>query len=297
MASRIRALAAGCCIVGSLLGTGFVRVYGQTVGAVAEPASRVITPTDYIVGPQDVLAITSYDQAEPQIGKFVVEADGTFAYPLIGRVKVGGLTIREIEAQLKKQLVDGGFFRNPQITMAIEQYKSQKVFIVGEVRTPGTYPLSGNMSLIEALARAGSTLPTASGEAIIVHTAGGRTTSGPVLPGAADAANMVRVDLKAFETGVFTGNADLRDGDTIMIPRAESVYVSGQVKNPGAYSLQQKNTTVLQALSLAGGVTDRGAANRAKIVRIVNTEKKEINVKLGDLVLPGDTIVVPERFF
>jgi len=73
--------------------------------------------------------------------------------------------------------------------------------------------------------------------------------------------------------------------------------VCGQVKNPGAFALQQKNTTVLQALSLAGGVTDRGTTARIKIIRIVDGEEKELKVKLTDLVQPGDTIVVPERFF
>jgi polysaccharide export outer membrane protein len=73
--------------------------------------------------------------------------------------------------------------------------------------------------------------------------------------------------------------------------------VFGQVKNPGVYPLQQKNTSVLQALSLAGGVGDRGSTSRIKIVRIVDGQKKEINVKLGDVVQPGDTIVVAERFF
>jgi polysaccharide export outer membrane protein len=69
------------------------------------------------------------------------------------------------------------------------------------------------------------------------------------------------------------------------------------VKNPGAYALQQKDTSVLQALSLAGGVTDRGSTSRIKIVRMVDGEKQEIKVKLSDRVLPGDTIIVPERFF
>src|SRR3990172_7718079 len=77
-------------------------------------ASAVAAQGDYIVGPQDVLTITSYDQAD-LTGKFTIEADGTFTYPLIGRVKAGGMTLRQVEAQLKKQLVDEGYFRNPQI--------------------------------------------------------------------------------------------------------------------------------------------------------------------------------------
>src|ERR1700687_6034452 len=244
--------------------------------------------TDYVVGPQDILTITSYDQADLS-GKFSVEADGTFTYPLIGRFRAGGLTLRQVETGLKKQLKDDGYFRNPQITVAVETYKSQKIFVVGEVRLPGSYPLSGDMNLVEALARAGSTLPTASGEAVIVHPAG--HVSGPVLPTQENAENVVRIDLRDLQNGAFAQNAALRDGDTIFVPRAESVYVFGQVKNPGAYPLQQKNTSVLQALSLGGGVTDRGSTNRVRIVRVVNGEKKALKVNLTDIVQPGDNII------
>ena len=249
--------------------------------------------TDYVVGPQDVLTITSYDQADLS-GKFTLEADGTFTFPLIGRVDAGGLTLRALEGSLKKRLKDEGFFLNPQITVSVETYKSQKIFVVGEVRAPGAYPLSGDMNLVEAIARAGSTLPTASGEAIIVHPAQG--ASGPTQPQEAGA-KAERVDLRAMQNGVFTHTYLLRDGDTVFVPRAESVYVFGQVKNPSAYALQQKDTTVLQALSLAGGITDRGATTRIRIVRMVAGEKKELKVKLSDLVLPGDTIIVAERIF
>jgi polysaccharide export outer membrane protein len=249
---------------------------------------------DYVIGPQDILAITSYDQADLS-GRFTVEADGTFTYPLIGRFKAGGLTLHEVEDGLKKKLKDDGFFRNPQITVAIDTYRSRRIFVVGEVRSPGTYILSGNMTLVEAIARAGSTLPGASGDAIIVHA--GENASAPTLPTTDDKSDVVRINLRNLENGSLAENAVLRDGDTIFVPRAQSVYVFGQVKNPGAYSLQQQNTTVLQALSLAGGVTDRGSTTRIEIIRIVNGEKKEIKAKLTDLVQPGDTVVVRERFF
>lgn len=266
----------------------------MTLG-VAGRAQREDSPvTDYIVGPQDVLTITSYDQADLS-GKFTIEADGTFTYPLIGRFRAGGLTLRQIEDGLKRKLKDDGYFRNPQVTAAVETYKSQRVFIVGEVRSPGTYTLSGNMNLVEAMARAGSTLPSASGEAIIVHA--GTASGGPTLTPPNDDGDMIRVNLRDLEKGDFRQNPALRDGDTIFVLRAESVYVFGQVKNPGAYSLQQKNTSVLQALSLAGGITDRGATGRIRIVRIVAGEKKEIRAKLADFVQPGDTIIVLERFF
>src|SRR3954468_6121644 len=262
--------------------------------SVATAQPQVSIATDYVVGAQDVLTITSYDQADMS-GKFTVEADGTFTFPMIGRVKAGGLTLRGLEAAIKTRLKDDGYFRNPQITVAVDTYKSQKVFIVGEVRTPGTYPLSGNMNLVEALARAGSTLPTASGEAVIVHA--GENASGPTMPVNEDGKDLVRVSLRDLENGTLSSNAALRDGDTVFVPRAQSIYVFGQVKNPGAYSLQQQNTSVLQALSLAGGITDRGSSTRIQIIRIINGDKKELKVKLSDLVQPGDTVIVSERFF
>jgi polysaccharide export outer membrane protein len=275
-----------------VLGLVLVAAVCVTTHAAAQASPRGVT--DYVVGPQDVLTITSYDQADMS-GKFTVEADGTFTYPMIGRVKAGGLTLRGLEAAIKKQLKDDGFFRNPQITVAVETYKSQKVFVVGEVRSPGTYPLSGDINLVEVLARAGSTLPSASGEAVIVHA--GENAAGPTMPTTDDGTDLVRVNLRDLENGTIASNAALKDGDTVFVPRAQSVYVFGQVKNPGAYSLQQQNTSVLQALSLAGGISDRGSSSRIQIIRIVKGEKKEIKVKLTDVVLPGDTVVVRERFF
>jgi polysaccharide export outer membrane protein len=268
------------------------------VSAQAAQAVKAATPpqqADYRVGSQDVLSITVWDQNDLS-GKFAVETDGSFTFPLIGRVQVGGLTLRQVEEELKKRLSDG-YFKNPQLTVAVDTYKSQRVFITGEVRTPGTYTLTGDMSLIEALARAGSTLPTAGAEVNIIHPEEGKAATGPISVGQANLANIERVDLRELQAGTFSKNIALRDGDTIWVPHAETIYVYGQVKNPGAYFVQTKDTTVMQALSLAGGVTDRGSTSRIKIVRIVRGQKTELKAKLTDLVLPGDTIMVAERFF
>lgn len=275
----------------------------QAAPALAQaPEPQPASAPDYVVGAQDVLLITSYDQPD-LTGKFAVETDGTFTFPMLGRVAVSGMTLREIEALLRKQLVDAGLFLSPQLTVAIVDYRSQKIFIVGEVRTPGAYPMSGGMRLVEALARAGSTLPTASGEAVIMHAASGSYVVGALDPCVeADAeeeagAGRRRINLRDLENGVASQNIALRDGDTIFVLRAENVYVFGQVKNPGAYPLQQKVTTVLQALALAGGVTDRGATGRIQIVRIVDGERQDLDAELTDDVRPLDTIVVPERYF
>ncbi len=249
---------------------------------------------DYVVGAQDVLTIQVFDQADLG-GKYSVETDGSISFPLIGRIKISGLTLRDVERLLKKEL-SNGFFKNPQVSVAVEQYRSQRIFVVGEVRNPGTYALTGDMTLIEALARAGSTNPTASGEAVIVRPKPGKETVGPIMPETEDSSDVVRIDIRQLQEGRLSQNLALRDGDTIFVPKAEALYVFGQVKNPGAYAVQ-KDTTVLQALSLAGGVTDRGATGRIRIVRIVNGKRVELKAKLTDRVQPGDTIIVPERFF
>jgi polysaccharide biosynthesis/export protein len=248
---------------------------------------------DYVIGPQDVLTIQVYDQADLG-GKYTVETDGTFSFPLLGRVKAGGLTLRAFEGELRTKLADG-YFRNPQVSVAVEQYRSQRVFIIGEVRQPGPVALTGGMTLIEALARAGSTTPTASGEVAIVRVPQG-ASRGPTMPDQDAATEVFRASIRDLEGGALSQNIELRDGDTIWVPRAETVYVFGHVRTPGAYGVQA-NMTVLQALSLAGGVTEHGAMNRTRVVRIDNGNKKELKIKLTDLVRPGDTIIVPQRFF
>jgi polysaccharide export outer membrane protein len=249
---------------------------------------------DYVIGPQDVLAIQVFDQ--PDLGgKYTVEADGTFSFPLIGRVKAGSLTLRGFERELKDRLADG-YFRSPQVTVAVEQYRSQRVFVMGEVRQPGPVTLTGGMTLIEALARAGSTLPTSSGEVSIVRSSQGSSAGGPAVPGQAATTEVFRASVQDLQTGSLSQNLDLRDGDTIFVPKAEVVYVFGEVRNPGGYAVQ-KSTTVLQALSLAGGVTEHGAMNRIQVMRVVKGAKVEVRVKLSDTVRPDDTIMVPQRYF
>jgi polysaccharide export outer membrane protein len=273
--------------------SGMLVAIGLLVTFVAGPLSAQ-SAADYVIGPQDILLIQVFDQ--PDLGgKYTVEADGTFTFPLIGRVKAGALTLRGFERELKTRLADG-YFRSPQVTVAVEQYRSQRVFVMGEVRQPGPVALTGGMTLIEALARAGSTLPTSSGDVSIVRAARADGEAGPAMPGQDTATELFRATIRDLESGSRSQNIELHDGDTIFVPRAELVYVFGEVKNPGGYAVQ-KNTTVLQALSLAGGVTEHGAMNRVQVMRMVKGQKVETRVKLTDPVRPEDTIIVPQRYF
>jgi polysaccharide export outer membrane protein len=185
--------------------------------------------------------------------------------------------------------VTGGYLKNPEITVAIDTYQSQRVMVWGQVNEPGEYQLTGDMTLLSALARAGSVTSSAGREAVIVRPRTGNGEAGDP--------EIIKVDLGDLQAGDMTLNIALRDGDTVNIPKALSVFVSGHVKNPGGYAVDE-GMTVLQVLALAGGLTDRGSDRRINIMRTVDGKKKEMKgVKLTATVLPGDTIVVGQRIF
>lgn len=265
---------------------------GQQASPVQEPLKK--TSADYVIGARDLVAVSVWNQPSLS-GKFTVDSDGTMAVPLLGRVPAAGRTVRDLEALLTQRLADG-FLRNPEISITIEDYRSQRVFVVGEVRQPGPIQLTGRTTLIEVLALARSTTAEAAKEAVIVRAPAGTTPTGAILPGQLAGNDVIRIDLNALETGGLANNIVLRDGDTVFVPRAPTVVVFGQVRSPGVYPIGTA-TTVVEVLALAGGVSDRGAANRIKILRTTGGKKVEVKAKLSDVVKPGDTLIVPERLF
>src|SRR4029453_6383897 len=165
-------------------------------------------PSLYIVGPNDTLAITVYEQ--PQLsGKYIVQPDGTFAFPLLGRVKVGGLSVQAIENEMRDRLTKG-YLRNPQVSVVVETYRSQQIFIIGEVKQPGGLQFTGTMTMVEALARVGSVTENAGSEALIVRQApGAQPPDAAVLKRAQEAeddSNVIRVNLQTLQTGSLSEN-------------------------------------------------------------------------------------------
>ena len=153
------------------------------------------------------------------------------------------------------------------------------------------------MTLIEALARAGSVTERAGPEALIVHSeASGAAIPAPIASVNTARGDAIRIDLQKLQSGALVQNLTLRPGDTIFVPRAQTVFVSGNVRMPGEYVIRA-GMTVRQALALAGGVTDRGSTRRVQIIRVVNGKETTISGDLQNAVKPGDTIVVNERFF
>lgn len=249
---------------------------------------------DYILGPGDIMSITLRERADLS-GKYVVQVDGTFVFPVVGTVQAGGLSVSKVQDELRRRLADG-YFNNPQVSIGVDEYRSQRFFVIGEVARPGHHPLTGIMTLLDALAVSGPVGQNAGDEIVVVRPPADRAVAGPTLPDQPQAGEVFRVDLEKLQSGLLSQGFALRSGDTVFIPKAETIYVFGEVRNPGAYPVK-KTTTVLQALALAGGTGERGSRNRIRAIRLVNGEKKELRVELHDVVQPNDTIIVPERWF
>jgi len=276
-----------------LFATGSL-AYAQEAAPSSAPAAET-QQDEYVLNVQDSVNVTVWENAD-LTGKFVVQPDGAIMLPLVGRVKAAGLSVRGFEAQLTRALADG-FLIEPRVAVTLEQHRGSRIFIFGAVSSPGAYALPEGQTLIEALVRAGY---AAASQVVVVRPK--RPSSGPTMPDNAGDAEVIRVNLKELEKDVEQGslarNIPLHDGDTVFIPRSDPtrIFVSGQVRTPGAYSITE-NTSVLQALTLAGGVTESAAINRLRVMRIVDGKQKTITVKITDILQPGDTLVVPERYF
>lgn len=257
-------------------GSGQPKVDPSTPGGLAE---------GYVIGAQDNLSIIVSDEAE-LTGKYRVDTDGTISMPYLSRVPLAGLSLAEAQDKITT-LLKAGFIRNPQVRVEVDQFKARSVLVTGEVRTPGKVPLLGTtMSLLEALALAGSPTQNASNDVLVMH---------PPRPGER-APDPITINRKDLELGKVGRDLVLLDGDIVNVPVAKRFYISGFIKNPGSFVLDT-GTTVGQAIILAGGLTDRGSDRRLTVIRIVNGKPEEISVRMEDQVLPNDEIKVKSRFF
>jgi polysaccharide export outer membrane protein len=271
--------------------------------APAPAAAAQLGPADYQIGPADILSVTVY--GHPDLTQTIlVQPDGTFTFPLVGRVKGSDMTPAELEKKLVI-LLSRGFIRNPQVTVVVQEYRSKTVYVVGEVARPGPYPLSGKTSLVEVLAKAGPTT-NAGAEVVVVRPQQGVAVAGPVLPTEVaegeeappdkPRAEVIRIAVSDIQAGELEKNLLLQPNDTVFVPQAPKVFVSGEVKSPGAYGWFPGMTT-RQLISLAGGLTPDGSDGRLKVVRQAGGRSEEDKIKLDEPVKPGDTVVVRRRLF
>jgi polysaccharide biosynthesis/export protein len=255
------------------------------------------TPTvGYNLGPGDILRVSVYDN--PDLSQEVtIGADGTFSYPLIGRVQAAGLPVRELESLLAKRFAEG-YLVSPQVGVTVIQHKSQLVYIMGAVSKPGPYPLERQMTLLEALSAAGGPTPDAGFEVIVTHAAdqAALTSSTSNVSTAVNGQPALRVSLEQLMAGGVPQRITLQDSDVVYVPVAAFVYVAGEIQRPGRYRLE-KDTTIQKAVTLAGGFTKFAATKSMTVQRTVNGKRVDFQAGPDDLLQAEDIVVVRPSLF
>ncbi|HET8645771.1 MAG TPA: SLBB domain-containing protein, partial [Vicinamibacteria bacterium] len=187
--------------------------------------------------------------------------------------------------ELTERLGDG-YVRDPQVAVVVQAYKSSVVYVMGEVTRPGAVPLPEGRTLVEALSRAGPPTEAAGAQVMVLRA---RAGGAPGTTAGVDG-EVIRVDLARLQAGALENNIALRAGDTVLVPRAARVFVSGRVKEPGAYPVAA-GTTVRQAITMAGGFDGR-APRSVRLVRKVDGRTVEIDARMEEPLRDEDTVVV-----
>jgi polysaccharide export outer membrane protein len=227
---------------------------------------------DYILGPRDVLNITVYDHKDLET-KVRVSEDGKITFPLLGEISVAGLTVQRLERKITTLLAKG-YIVNPHVGVFVEEFRVV-VYVTGEVRKPGSYPYEEGMTVIKAVSLAGGLTE--------------RAADGKI--------KVTRKEQGGEETTLQVGIQDLiRANDVLQVAEKRWVYVTGEVRKPGSY-LYDDQMTILKAITLAGGLTDKAAPARTQIIRKTDGKETTISAKMEDSFLPEDVIVIPESFF
>jgi polysaccharide biosynthesis/export protein len=255
-----------------------------TTGEASDKSAAGSTPVK--LGPGDLVEVNVYGVPELAT-KARVSNDGDLYLPLIDYVHVGGLSLEEAQKLLEKRLDDGGFVRNPHVTIFVDEYASQAVTVMGEVGKPGVYPIMGDRRLFDLISAAGGLTDKAGRTLTITHR------SQPDKP---DSVHLARNLMDSPET-----NVDVRPGDTVEVHRAPIIYVVGDVGRPSGLLVDNGTLTVLQAIALAGGTNRTAKLGGARILRkssgpngVTETPvplKKMLQAKAADIPLQADDIL------
>lgn len=256
----------------------------------------------YLLGPDDELEISGPEPDEPTSKTTRIDGDGAIQAPLVGRVHVAGLTVEQAEQEVNKRL--SVYIRQPQFTINLRELRSQPVSILGAVNAPGVHQVQGHQTLLEMLSLAGGIRPDA-GYSIRI-TRESEWGCIPLPNATLDASgrfSVAEVNLKEImEAKNPEENIQIFPHDVVSVPKAEMVYVIGDVTRSGGFVLgENKSISVLQALSLAEGLSAAANARDAKILRANRTsdQRAEIAVdvksilagKKKDIPLQSDDIL------
>ncbi len=247
---------------------------------------------EYTIGPRDVLKIIVWGQ-DDLTREYPVDQDGLVPFPLVGRVKAAGLTVREFAGRLT-ELLEKDYLVNPQVSVSVKEYLSRKVHVLGEAERPGLFYLTGSTTILEILSKAGGLSKMAGKQLVLVR-------SQPSAGGAGAGNTILRLDLDKVQAGDVAQNIRMEDEDTIFIPKANAFFVLGEVKTPGTFPLD-KEITALEAVIIAGGFNEKAAPTGVKLIRRTPDGKQEtVSLDLSGPVSSdrlariqdGDTVLVP----
>jgi len=270
-------LALACCSAAG----GVLAQAPAAAGASASPSPQA----DYPLGAGDAIRIQVFQNPDLTIETRVAEG-GNITSPLIGEVALGGLSVATAEKKIAAALQAGGFIKNPQVTIALLVIKGNQVAVLGQVARPGRFPLeTANIRLSDMLANAGGT--TSGGDDVVIVTG---TRAGQPM--------RLRVDIPAiFLDNQLQDNIVMQGGDTIYVHRAPVFYIYGEAQRPGAYRIE-RGMTVMQALALGGGPTQRGTDKRLRLHRKgADGHVQTIEPQLTDAIAPNDVLFVKESIF
>jgi len=266
------------------------------------PEARDPAGGDYRVGGYDVLSIVVYEEKDLSRGAVRVSAEGFISFPLIGRIKVENLTTSEIEKMISRKLAEEEYLLDAHVSVMVTGYNSKRFLVLGAVKSPGSYSLQAQEHVLDAISRAGGIdFEQAGKKGMIVRTENPNTTQERKI--------VISLDLQGLLKGRDQiSNIFLADKDVFFIPTAEHYYIIGQVKNPGSYAMPEREITLVEAISIAGGFTPIAARNRTRIIRVEDRLEKIIEVrvdaitkagkKIQDVIIQAhDVIVIPESFF
>jgi polysaccharide biosynthesis/export protein len=238
--------------------------------AAPEKASRDENKSSaLVVGPGDEVEVTVYG-APDLSGRSRVSSSGNISMPLIGYVRIGGLSDSEAEGAIEAKLRQQNVLNDPRVSVYVKDYGSSGISVAGEVAKPGVYSALGPHRLFDILQAAGGTTDKASNDAVISHR---------------DQKDATTVHISKDPVQMATSNVDLQPGDTVVVPKAGIVYVLGEVTRPGGYVLNSTGgITVLQVVAVAGGPTHVAAAGKTRLLRRTETGFQEQQINLTKLL-------------
>ncbi len=289
------------CLVSLLLGARLlfpqlIEAAG-TVGLKQVPRNQAGVDPVYRLGAADVLTITVYDHLDLS-GDYTIYADGIVVLPLLGHVRLSGLSALQ-GAELIRSRLEEDYLHEPVVGLTVKEHRSRKVTIVGGIGKPGSIYLDGPQRLLDILIEAdGLALdhPGTAGQVRIARRVSSASAGAARHPDAG--LDTILVDLPDLLAGNRPEtNVPVRDGDVIYVPQVTvKVHVVGEVHQPGSFAYEEE-MTVLKLITLAGGATKKAALKQIHGLRVRDREVVEVALTLADPVAPDDIIEVRTTFW